>query len=50
MYVYPVDDQVSLPPLWEKWAKPAPHPVEVAPAEIAASRDSWLRTWSDVTS
>jgi thiamine transport system substrate-binding protein len=50
MYVFPVDDAVPLPPLWKKWARPAPHPVEVAPREIAASRDDWLRAWSDVTS
>ena len=50
MYVFPVDDRVTLPPLWERWAEPAPDPVEVAPDVIAASRDEWLRTWSDVTS
>jgi thiamine transport system substrate-binding protein len=50
MYVFPVDDRVPLPPLWEKWAEPAPSPVEVAPEEIARSRDEWLRTWSDLTS
>ena len=50
MYVFPVDDEVPLPPLWERWAEPAPDPVEVSPEEIAASRDTWLRAWSDVTS
>ena len=50
MYVFPVDDEVPLPPLWERWAEPAPDPVEVAPEEIAADRDTWLRAWSDVTS
>ena len=50
MYVFPVDDQVRLPPLWERWAEPAPDPVAVDPEEIAASRDTWLRAWSDVTS
>ncbi len=50
MYVFPVDDRVPLPPLWRKWAEPAPDPVEVAPEEIAASREAWLRDWSDVTS
>ena len=50
MYVFPVDDRVPLPPLWARWAKPAPHPVEVAPEVIARSRDAWLRTWSDLTS
>ena len=49
MYVYPVDDQAPLPPLWERWAEPSPDPVEVDPARIAASRDDWIRTWSDVT-
>ena len=50
MYVFPVDDEVPLPPLWERWAEPAPDPVEVSPEEIAASRDTWLRAWSDATS
>ena len=50
MYVFPVDSGVPLPPLWERWAEPAPDPVEVAPEDIAASRDEWLRTWSDLTS
>ena len=50
MYVFPVDDEVSLPPLWEKWAEPAPAPIDVPPADIAENRDEWLREWSDVTS
>jgi thiamine transport system substrate-binding protein len=50
MYVYPVDDQAALPPLWERWAEPSPDPVEVDPAQIDDSRDEWIRTWSDVTS
>ena len=50
MYVFPVDAEVALPPLWEKWATPASDPVEVAPEDIAAHRDEWLRTWSNLTS
>ena len=50
MYVFPVDSEVPLPKLWERWAKPATDPVEVAPEDIAAHRDEWLRTWSDLTS
>ena len=49
MYVFPVDDEVALPPLWARWAEPAPAPITVPPAEIAANRDTWLREWSDVT-
>ena len=49
MYVFPVDDEVALPPLWARWAEPAPAPIDVPPAEIAENRDDWLREWSDVT-
>ena len=50
MYVFPVDDSVDLPPLWARWAEPAPDPVEVAPDAVAANREEWLREWSDLTS
>ncbi len=50
MYVFPVDDEVPLPPLWARWAEPATAPIDVPAAEIAANRDDWLREWSDVTS
>jgi len=50
MYVFPVDDSVDLPPLWARWAKVAPDPVEVDADEITAKRSDWLRTWSDLTS
>jgi thiamine transport system substrate-binding protein len=50
MYVYPVDDRVALPPAWSAYAKTAPKPFTVPPAEIAKNRDAWLREWSDLTS
>jgi thiamine transport system substrate-binding protein len=50
MYVYPVDDRVTLPPAWAKFAKTAPKPFSVPPAEIAKNRDTWLRQWGDITS
>ena len=50
MYVFPVDDRVRLPRLWARWAEPAPHPLDVPADEVAARRDDWLRTWSDITS
>jgi thiamine transport system substrate-binding protein len=49
MYVFPVDDEVELPPLWARWATPAPNPIDVPQADLAEHRDDWLRTWSDVT-
>jgi thiamine transport system substrate-binding protein len=50
MYVFPVDAKATLPPAWARWAKVPTHPFSVPPAEIAAKRDVWLRTWSDLNS
>ncbi|MFT4289162.1 thiamine ABC transporter substrate-binding protein [Nocardioides sp.] len=50
MYVFPVVDGTSLP---EDWAAHAPRPtapLTVAPEQIDAHRDEWLRTWSDLVS
>ena len=33
-----------------RFAKIAPHPFTVPPAEIAKNRDAWLREWGDLTS
>jgi thiamine transport system substrate-binding protein len=49
MYVFPVDRTAVLPAAWAKYAKAAPTPYTVAPAEIAKNRDTWLREWSDIT-
>ena len=49
MYVYPVDRSVPLPADWAKYAKTAPEPYTVPPAEIAKNRSTWLSQWSDVT-
>ena len=49
MYVFPVDDEATLPPLWKRWAEPAPAPIDLPAADIARNRDDWLRAWSDVT-
>ena len=50
MYVFPVDRQATLPPAWARFAKVAPEPFTVPPAEIAENRDAWLREWGDITS
>ncbi|MEO5708642.1 MAG: thiamine ABC transporter substrate-binding protein [Nocardioidaceae bacterium] len=49
MYVFPVDQDAALPTDWAKFAKVAPKPFTVPPADIAKNRDTWLREWSDVT-
>ncbi len=48
MYVFPVDSAVPLPPDWAKFAKTPAHPLTLPPQEIAAKRDTWLRTWGDI--
>ncbi|MFZ1286655.1 MAG: thiamine ABC transporter substrate-binding protein, partial [Candidatus Phosphoribacter sp.] len=50
MYMFPVDPAVQLPADWARWAAVSPRPFTVAPEQIAAQRDTWLRQWSEVTS
>lgn len=49
MYMFPVDSGAALPADWAAWAKVAEKPFVVAPDQIAAQRDTWLRQWSEVT-
>ena len=48
MYMFPVSGEAALPALWAQWAKVAPKPFTVAPEQINANRDSWLRDWTDL--
>jgi thiamine transport system substrate-binding protein len=50
MYVFPVDGATELPADWAKYAVQPDEPLSLDPADIAANRDEWLTTWSDVTS
>ena len=50
MYVFPVVDGVELPEDWARFAEQPTDPYTVDPAEIAADREEWLTTWTDVTS
>ncbi len=50
MYVFPVSDDVDLPPDWAAYAVQPDDPLTLDPADIAEHRDEWLTTWSDVTS
>ena len=38
----------GLPALWAQWAKVASKPFTVAPEQIDANRDAWLRDWTDL--
>lgn len=48
MYVYPVSRAVELPEEWVRWAPLAESPLELDPAQIAVSRDDWVREWSEI--
>jgi thiamine transport system substrate-binding protein len=50
MYVFPVDAVTELPADWASYAVQPDEPFTLDPADIAAHRDDWLTTWSDVTS
>ena len=48
MYVFPVRDDVALPPEWEAHAEQPTDPAVLDPAEIADNRDDWLEQWRDL--
>jgi len=50
MYIFPVDSETELPADWASYAVQPDDPLSLDPADIAAHRDEWLTTWSDVTS
>ena len=45
--MYPVDASVPLPASWERFGPLAEEPFTVAPEDIDAHRDEWIRTWTD---
>ena len=48
MYVYPVDSAAPLPATWQQFAPVATAPAELDPAVIAANREAWIASWSDL--
>ena len=48
MYMYPVDDAVTLPPAWEQHAGLADDPLIADLAEVAENRESWLQNWTEL--
>jgi thiamine transport system substrate-binding protein len=50
MYVFPIDANAKLPNVWADFAVRPVDPWTVDPDEIAANRDEWLTTWSDLIS
>ncbi|MFJ4108922.1 thiamine ABC transporter substrate-binding protein [Oerskovia enterophila] len=46
MYMYPADADTELPEGWAEFAPLSPSPFEVAPADITAHRDEWIKAWT----
>nr|WP_318243712.1 thiamine ABC transporter substrate-binding protein [Oerskovia gallyi] len=46
MYMYPANADVALPEGWAEFAPLSPAPFEVAPADITAHRDEWIKAWT----
>lgn len=47
MFVYPANDQAKVPAVFTENAAEPTDPFVIAPEEIAANRDIWLRQWRD---
>lgn len=47
MFVFPANKNARLPEVFEKYAKVADQPAEVAPADVASSREKWIEAWTD---
>ncbi|MBX3100844.1 MAG: thiamine ABC transporter substrate-binding protein [Salinibacterium sp.] len=48
MYVYPVNSKATLPESFVKFAKIAPDPFVVSPADIDKNRETWLAEWAAI--
>ena len=49
MYVFPVADDVDVPPDWAEFAEQPEEPLTVDPTTIAANRQEWLQEWTEIT-
>jgi len=48
MFVFPVNREAKLPPEFERFALVPEAPLELAPEEIEANRDFWVREWTGI--
>jgi thiamine transport system substrate-binding protein len=46
MFVFPVNTEAELPEVFATYAEVAENPVEVAPEDIEANREDWIRAWT----
>lgn len=48
MFMYPVNQNASLPSEFEKYAQAAENPAVLDPALISEKRDQWINDWTEV--
>ena len=48
MFVYPINPNAAVPEAFTKYAQAPEQPAVLAPDVIAANRDAWIQTWTDV--
>lgn len=48
MYVFPVNREAKLDPVFQEYLSVPDRPVVVAPAEIEAKRETWINAWREV--
>lgn len=48
MFVYPVNQNATLPEAFTKYAQAPKQTAALSPEEIAANRDQWIQAWTDV--
>jgi thiamine transport system substrate-binding protein len=48
MFVFPVNPEVELPPIFAEYATLAENPATLPPADIEAQREAWIEAWTDV--
>ncbi len=47
MFVFPVNENASLPDVFVEWATIPDESLTLSPEEIQANREGWIRTWSE---
>jgi thiamine transport system substrate-binding protein len=48
MFVFPIVDDAALPDAFERWGKEPVDPFVLPPEQVAAEREAWVRTWTDL--
>jgi thiamine transport system substrate-binding protein len=48
LFVFPANQQVTLPDLFMQFAVAPKNPLTLDPANIEKNRDAWLSSWRDI--